>query len=263
MNKCLLFLVFSIFLIDCSTSRNKATNLLSILEINKSLVDKDLLKLMKTYPNFIIGSHDNYIVWSDSSLMIFDDKIEKSYEEMLKNPSIKDMFKYKYTPFILDTPALNFDPGRIRNEEFFKKMYGQNKSEVEKNLVTVNWLPNNINKKILVTKINGVSDSLQKISDELDTLYHLHKYIDNIGGTYNWRYIAETERLSAHSFGIAIDINIKYSNYWCWDNNNNRFEYKNQIPLEIVSIFEKHGFIWGGKWYHYDTMHFEYRPELL
>jgi hypothetical protein len=24
-----------------------------------------------------------------------------------------------------------------------------------------------------------------------------------------------------------------------------------------------HGFIWGGYWYHYDTMHFEYRPELL
>jgi type I restriction enzyme R subunit len=24
-----------------------------------------------------------------------------------------------------------------------------------------------------------------------------------------------------------------------------------------VQIFEKRGFIWGGKWYHYDTMHFE------
>jgi len=21
--------------------------------------------------------------------------------------------------------------------------------------------------------------------------------------------------------------------------------------------------VWGGKWYHYDTMHFEYRPEIL
>jgi hypothetical protein len=35
------------------------------------------------------------------------------------------------------------------------------------------------------------------------------------------------------------------------------------MPEEIVAIFEKHGFIWGGKWYHFDTMHFEYRPELL
>ena len=35
------------------------------------------------------------------------------------------------------------------------------------------------------------------------------------------------------------------------------------FPLEIVEIFERHGFIWGGRWKHYDTMHFEFRPELL
>jgi hypothetical protein len=39
--------------------------------------------------------------------------------------------------------------------------------------------------------------------------------------------------------------------------------HRNRIPWEIVEIFEKYGFIWGGKWYHCDTMHFEYRPELL
>ncbi len=33
--------------------------------------------------------------------------------------------------------------------------------------------------------------------------------------------------------------------------------------MQIVRIFEKHGFIWNGYWYHFDTMHFEYRPELL
>jgi peptidoglycan LD-endopeptidase CwlK len=42
-----------------------------------------------------------------------------------------------------------------------------------------------------------------------------------------------------------------------------RLPYKNQIPWDIIHIFESHGFIWGGKWYHYDTMHFEYRPEQL
>ncbi len=39
--------------------------------------------------------------------------------------------------------------------------------------------------------------------------------------------------------------------------------FRNRIPLGIVTICEKHGFIWGGTWYHGDTMHFEYRPELL
>lgn len=38
--------------------------------------------------------------------------------------------------------------------------------------------------------------------------------------------------------------------------------YANRIPLEIVGVFEKYGFVWGGRWYHFDTMHFEYRPEI-
>ena len=83
-----------------------------------------------------------------------------------------------------------------------------------------------------------------------------------------WRTVRGTNsRLSPHSFGIAIDLNTKYSNYWQWDckctSENVDLSYKNKIPQGIIDIFEKHGFIWGGKWYHYDTMHFEYRPELL
>ncbi|WP_372236783.1 M15 family metallopeptidase [Campylobacter pinnipediorum] len=31
----------------------------------------------------------------------------------------------------------------------------------------------------------------------------------------------------------------------------------------MVDVFEKNGFIWGGRWKHFDTMHFEYRPELF
>ena len=46
-------------------------------------------------------------------------------------------------------------------------------------------------------------------------------------------------------------------------NENANIAYRNKYPHEIVEIFEKHGFIWGGRWYHYDTMHFEYRPEIL
>ena len=34
-------------------------------------------------------------------------------------------------------------------------------------------------------------------------------------------------------------------------------------PKEVVKVFEKYGFIWGGKWHNYDTIHFEYRPELI
>jgi hypothetical protein len=68
----------------------------------------------------------------------------------------------------------------------------------------------------------------------------------------------------AHGHGIAIDINIAWSNYWRYRRTaTGGYSYENRIPWEIVEVFEKHGFIWGCKWYHYDTMHFEYRPELL
>jgi len=49
--------------------------------------------------------------------------------------------------------------------------------------------------------------------------------------------------------------------YWLWGPKG--AAYRNRLPFGIVQIFEKHGFIWGGKWGHFDTMHFEYGPELL
>jgi hypothetical protein len=71
--------------------------------------------------------------------------------------------------------------------------------------------------------------------------------------------------MSAHAYGIAIDLNVSYVDYWQWNKPapDGSYPYKNRIPWEIVLIFEKYGFIWGGKWHHYDTVHFEYRPEML
>ena len=68
-----------------------------------------------------------------------------------------------------------------------------------------------------------------------------------------------------HSWGAAIDINGgAKADHRLWHGPKSRDAgFVNRIPFEIVDIFERHGFIWGGKWSHYDTMHFEYRPELL
>src|ERR1700693_1248984 len=72
-----------------------------------------------------------------------------------------------------------------------------------------------------------------------------------------------TRSPSPPGYGTPIDLNLAFSDYWYWRPHDGPIVYRSRMAEEIVTIFETHGFIWGGKWYHFDTMHFEYRPELL
>jgi hypothetical protein len=89
-------------------------------------------------------------------------------------------------------------------------------------------------------------------------------YLVPSAGTYLCRPIAATDRISVHAYGAAIDINVQFSDYWLWAKaKDGNFAWRNRIPGQIAEIFERHGFIWGAKWHHFDTMHFEYRPEII
>ncbi len=239
---------------------------------DQARADRLMARLVLAYPDMLASHDDNNLIWRDGTKMGFDDGMEKSFQERLEHPDVEDQFAIPY-PLgeMLSDPEPDFDPGRFRNEAFFTKMYGdcRRDRDVQKRLVDVVWLPKNGAKKIKVTPINGVAEKLQQISDELDALpQEFLRYLRPIAGTFNCRDIANTSRSSAHGFGIAIDLNSAQGDYW---ENRGRsrgaepemLEYRNRVPQEIVAIFEKHGFIWGGKWYHYDTAHFEYRPELL
>jgi peptidoglycan L-alanyl-D-glutamate endopeptidase CwlK len=221
-------------------------------------------KLVAAYPDFLKGWKGNAIVWHDGTEMPWDDgRGDKPFAELEAAPDLEDMFAFAYpTDSIIFRE--NYDPGRIRNEAFFKKMYGATAAQVSARLVSLPWLSGT--PPLKVSSINGIDKALAAVTHELEALPTLHKYLVNPGGTFNWRMIAGTDRLSAHSYGMAIDINTSYTDYWRWGAEfkaGKPLVYRNRIPLEIVQIFERHGFIWGGKWYHYDTMHFEYRPELL
>ncbi len=110
--------------------------------------------------------------------------------------------------------------------------------------------------------------------------------------TFICRNIQGSQRLSNHSFGSAIDLynpHMKEPQYWLWEEAERRARKSPQkqtsaeilktlkekgipdyrpeamaaIPQSLIDAFERHGFIWGGKWNHFDTMHFEYRPEFF
>ncbi len=226
-------------------------------------------RLIAAYPAELERIEDGILVWRDGTRMPLDDgKGEKPFAEWLDHPDIEDMLAVPYPAGDLPAPpAKDVDPGRARNEAFFNKVYGDCRNgEVEKNLATVVWLPKKTAQRLPFNKINGAAKQLEAVSRELDELpAKFDVYLFPSAGTYNCRVIAGTNRVSAHGHGIAIDIALKHSDYWrnTSPGKDGAYAYKNEVPMEIVRIFEKHGFIWGGKWHHYDTMHFEYRPELL
>jgi hypothetical protein len=228
-----------------------------------------LAALVRAYPNFLDRIDDNDLVWKDGTRMRIDDgKGPKSLDAMLADPDIKDIFSMRY-PLGENglAPDVDFDPGRVRHLPLLEKVYGNCRtSGFMADPADIVWLPGKDGRTVKFTRINGAAAALQNVSDELARLPpRFLAYLRPMQGTYNCRPIAGTNRPSPHGFGIAIDIAAAHSHYWRWSkpDADGRYPYRNEIPLEIVHIFEQHGFIWGGKWYHYDTMHFEYRPEII
>jgi hypothetical protein len=226
-----------------------------------------LQRLVKAYPDWIAGADSEYVVLKGGArFAVSDGRTDKTFDELLEHPDVDDMF---YLPYpaggVPQQPAKNSDPGRVRFEPLFVAMYGDcRKDEVAPRLTTVEWLPAHHGGHVAVTTANGVDKALTAVSRELDALSSdLTKFLTPTAGTYNCRAVAGSNVRSMHAYGAAIDINTRYSDYWRWSKDPNAPVWKNRIPAEIVQVFQRHGFIWGGYWYHFDTMHFEYRPELL
>ncbi len=226
-------------------------------------------RLSRAYPGLVKGVDSNDVIFADGTrLPLHDGKGDKPFAAWLSDPDIADMFALAYPPGPESAPPpVNFDPGRARNAAFFKKVYGDCAAGgVTPSLVDVIWLPKKAGQVLKITSINGVAKRLAAISAELDELSaDFDGFLWPAAGVYNCRDIAGTKTPSAHGYGIAIDIAVRHASYWRWSGVKGEAApaYRNEIPMEIVRVFEKHGFIWGGKWNHFDTMHFEYRPELL
>ncbi len=229
--------------------------------------------LVQAYSEHLVPTEKpNILLWKDGTEMVFDDGIPKAdFDDMLNRASLKDQMSQPYPrSWPASAPSLNSDPGRVRNEAFFRKIYGSSAAEVRANLVSVDWLGGT---RVQFTRSGGAAEALGRVRDDLSVLpAETQQYVSQTIGTFAWRPIAGTTRLSMHSFGAAIDFQLPKAlyRYWKWDvrSADSAPAYPVSILQDdrlraIVGVFERHGFIWGGKWSHYDTMHFEYRPELL
>jgi len=232
----------------------------------------DLTVLLSCYSEYVTGLEVRpdgkiFLTLGHKVVLTYDDGRMKSFEERLANPDLEDMLAQTYTtgpPGAMPRP--NHDPGRFRVTAFFDAVYGSSAQEVRSHLVPVKLA----GVQASFNSRNGAARALAQVGERLKELLHkrpeLMAYVLPLGGTFAPRPIAGTERKSPHAWGIAIDLNPKRCSYWrCSRGVTGACLLSLQLtyPFALVRLFEESGFIWGGKWWHYDTMHFEYRPELL
>src|SRR4051812_21647044 len=99
----------------------------ALLELAPALAaEADLSRLVAAYPDSLAGIEGNDLVWHDGTRMPISDGVTPpSSDELLNNADIADMFSIPYRAGPpAAAPDLNEDPGRIRYEPFFLKMYG-------------------------------------------------------------------------------------------------------------------------------------------
>ena len=196
----------------------------------------------------------------DGRRVPFDDGKHRNFDERLRAPDVKDIFAIPYRPGpIRPVMVENEDPGRVRVEAILFATYGPNPAGQQLRTRFLG-LPVRVHRKI-APALARVAERLSRARRSDPTLA---PFLTRLSGGFAARKIAGTDRTSAHAFGIAIDLDKAKSHYWRWNPATpTRRGWRNQIPQAIVDAFEAEGFIWGGRWYHYDTMHFEYRPELF
>jgi hypothetical protein len=161
-----------------------------------------------------------------------------------------------------------------RSEDFLDRLLGAgSRRQTESRIVTVDFLG-------FPVKVHArIADALRGVAAQCDELRRTDREaaaflagLSEIDG-FNYRDVAGTLTRSYHAYGLALDfIPRSYGGrdpYWRWvmDKSDSwwatPYERRWMVPASIVAAFERQGFVWGGKWLFFDTMHFEYRPEIL
>jgi hypothetical protein len=163
----------------------------------------------------------------------------------------------------------------LKRSGFFidELMSAATRAETERQLESIRFLGKTTRvHKVIKQKLLTI-DAAIRIASATDS--SVQTWINTLGSLegYGWRNIANTQSRSYHSYGLAIDLLPKSlggkQTYWLWTSQNRDdwwdvpYSERYHPPEKVIKIFESYGFVWGGKWLMFDTMHFEYRPEVF
>jgi peptidoglycan LD-endopeptidase CwlK len=117
-----------------------------------------------------------------------------------------------------------------------------------------------VNKKV-AKEIAEIFKEIKNSGFQIEKIIPISEYswdddksmFDNNSSGYNYRFVANSKKLSNHSFGMAIDINPKYNPMIIGDKiypPNGIYNSKKigtiTADSEVVKIFKKRGWNWGG-----------------
>lgn len=247
--------------------KSKETSIVLSNDYTETL-KQDLFSLMMAYPEHIVdidvADDKVYLVLKSGRKLLYDDKKEKSQQEQLENPDLQDMMSQNY--FLGPVDKLmpqDYNPGRIRVYPLLKEVYGTNQLEIEKNLKGIRAGSKHYRFNINNSAEQHLLTAIKELNNQAEKNPKIWSFVYPMGGTYNYRYISRTNRLSPHAFGIAIDLASNKDDYWQWTTRASGEKRLKSYPQDIVDIMENNYFIWGGKWGQFDILHFEYRPEII
>ena len=181
-------------------------------------------------------------------------------------------YRYSLVPLTEPPPAPERFPTYCRDA--MESLWGRTEGEIRKHARSARFLDHRVFvNDLLLGPLAAIEGDLVAAAVDDPSVA---EWIEELSITYSFsvRDIAGAQSLSYHGFGMAIDmVPTSYEGlhvYWRWSRVFDR-EGWHRIPMEqrwspppvVVEIFERHGFVWGGKWAHFDSIHFEYRPEIL
>lgn len=245
---------------------------------------KEIYSIAKVYyPKFISA-----VRWEADDVVFMVNGREIMYVEgrMLsrENIPLKNTFRSIIYPYNTAAITAMFDTIPEANPNLSTTYYRSS----DFHIALTGGIPRNLKDSIQDVRVLGftvrlhtsIAEVLKKASDEILTLAKTDKSLDDflasirtISGFRN-RNVKGSANVSMHAFGFAFDlIPYSYDNkvaYWKWAKvlypdtwNKKPLNERWLIHPKAVTIFEKYGFIWGGKWPNYDTIHIEYRPALI
>ena len=185
-----------------------------------------------------------------------------------------DPIFYEYSLEPLTEPPAAPDEMPVYCTDLLESLWGDEETEIREHGSSVTFLDHRMFvNDLLIEPLAAVERDLREAARRDASVAD---WMAELDVTYSFisRKIAGSPTRSHHGWGLAVDfVPESYEGghvYWRWSR---VFEKQgwDRIPLEerwsppraVVEIFERRGFVWGGKWAHFDVIHFEYRPEII